>query len=87
MVSSIVKSTSDLTRIDRAHFRNYSESALQFEVVYYVLTLDFNRYMDIQQEINLAILREFRRLGVDFAFPTRPLYLAQQTFGEKRNLA
>jgi small-conductance mechanosensitive channel len=43
--------------------------------------------MDIQQEINLAILREFRRLGVDFAFPTRTVYLAQQTFGEKRNVA
>lgn len=87
MVSSIVKSTSDLTRFDRAHFRNYSESALQFEVVYYVLTPDFNKYMDIQQEINLAILREFRRHGVNFAFPTRTLYLAQQMFGEKRNVA
>jgi len=87
MVTGIIKSTSNLTRFDRAHFRNYGESALQFEVVYYVLTPDFNKYMDIQQEINLAILREFRRLGVDFALPTRTIYLAQDSFNVKRNAA
>jgi len=46
-------------------------SALVFEVVYYVLSPDYNVYMDIQQEINLELLREFRKEGIDFAFPTQ----------------
>jgi hypothetical protein len=29
--------------------------------------------MDIQQRINLTLMREFRHLGVGFAFPTRTL--------------
>ncbi|KPK19599.1 MAG: hypothetical protein AMJ67_04860 [Betaproteobacteria bacterium SG8_41] len=64
------------TRFDRAHFKDYGDSALVFEVVYYVLTRDYNTYMDVQQAINLAIFARFAREGVDFAYPTRTLYLA-----------
>lgn len=58
-------------RFDRAHFKEFSVSALVFEIVYYVLSPDYNVYMDIQQEINLELLREFRKEGIDFAFPTQ----------------
>lgn len=62
-------------RFDRAHFRSCDESALTFEVVYYVLDPDYNRYMDIQQRINLEIVRRFEAQGIDFAYPTRTLYV------------
>jgi small-conductance mechanosensitive channel len=45
-------------RFDRAHFQGFGEYALRFEVVYFVLDPDFNRYMDIQQAINLGIIPE-----------------------------
>lgn len=64
------------TRFDRAHFRNYGDSALEFEVVYYVNTPDYNIYMDIQQAINLELYRRFEEKKIDFAYPTRTLYLA-----------
>ena len=63
------------TRFDRAHFKEYGDSALVFEVVYYVLTRDYNTFMDVQQAINLAIFARFAREGVDFAYPTRTLYV------------
>lgn len=63
------------TRFDRAHFKEYGDSALTFEVVYYVLDRDYNLYMDIQQAINLAIFGRFAREGVEFAHPTRTLRL------------
>ena len=63
-------------RFDRAHFKEYGDSALVFEVVYYVLTPDYNTFMDVQQAINLAIFGRFAREGVDFAYPTRTLYVA-----------
>ncbi len=62
------------TRFDRAHFKGFAESALDFEVVYFVVDPDFNRYMDIQQAINLALVRRFAAEGVEFAFPTRTLH-------------
>ena len=63
------------TRFDRAHFKEFGDSALVFEVVYFVLDPDFNTYMDIQQAINFAILERFRRDGISIAYPTRTLHL------------
>lgn len=58
---------------DRSHFASYGESGLVFETVYYINTPDYNRYMDIQQEINLKIHKEFEDRGIKFAFPVRNL--------------
>lgn len=69
-------------RFDRAHFKQLGDSALIFEVVYYVLAPDYNLYMDIQQAINLAICERFEKLGVDFAYPTQTLYLEKSSTGE-----
>ena len=63
------------TRFDRAHFKEYGDSALVFEVVYYILDRDYNLYMDVQQAINLVIFERFAREGIDFAYPTRTLYV------------
>ncbi len=65
----------DKTRFDRAHFQGFGDSALEFEVVYFVLSADYNIYMDIQQRINLTLLRELRQLGVDFGLPARTLQM------------
>ena len=61
-------------RFDRAHFASFGESALTFEVVFYVLVADFGVYRDIQQAINLAILRRFTDEKIEFAFPSRTVY-------------
>jgi small-conductance mechanosensitive channel len=65
------------TRFDRSHFGKHAAASLDFETVYYVLSPDYNRYMDIQQAINLRLHREFERLGVEFAYPTQKLYLSR----------
>lgn len=65
----------DKTRFDRAHFADFADSALEFEVVYFMLVPDFNSYMDAQQAINLELYRRLEELGVSFAFPTRTLHL------------
>jgi small-conductance mechanosensitive channel len=63
-------------RFERAHFKEFGESALVFEVAYYVLNPDNTLYMDIQQKINLAVYREFAKRGISFAQPTRVLRVA-----------
>lgn len=63
------------TRFDRAHFLGFGASSLDFEIVFIVLSSDYNVYMDIQQDINVAIKSQFDSLGIEFAFPTQTLYL------------
>ncbi|MGR9114320.1 MAG: mechanosensitive ion channel domain-containing protein [Gammaproteobacteria bacterium] len=74
MIREIIESQ-EYTRFDRAHFSSYSDFALLFEIVYYVLSPDYNLYMDIQQTINLEIFKRFQAAGIDFAYPTQSLYI------------
>ncbi len=75
-------------RLDRVHFKEFGDSSLNFEVVYYVKNPDFNVYMDIQQAINLKIFQRFAEEGIEFAYPTRTLFLnhenGQTTFVNKK---
>lgn len=64
-------------RFDRAHFQKYGDFALLFEAVYYVLSSDYNLYMDIQQSINLRIYERFAEERIEFAYPTQTLYVAR----------
>ena len=62
-------------RFDRAHFKNFGDFALIYEVVYYVLRPDYHTYADLQQSINFRLLEEFEKAGIEFAYPTQQLYV------------
>ena len=64
-----------LAEIDRVHFKSFGDSSLDFEVVYYILTPDYNDYMNTQQSINLGLKQEFEKEGIEFAYPTRVVFL------------
>lgn len=74
MVRAIVEGQEG-ARFDRAHFKSFGESSFDFEVVYYINTPDFNAYMDCQQAINLGICRGFAERNIEFAYPTRTIYM------------
>jgi len=76
LVRRIIESQ-ELARFDRAHFQGFGDSALSFEVVYYVLSPDYNVYMDVQQAINVRLVEELGKRGIEFAYPTRQLYVTQ----------
>lgn len=65
----------DLTEIDRVHFKNFGDFSLNFEVVYYLNSSDYNQYMNIQQEINLLIKEQFEKEGIIFAYPTQTVFI------------
>lgn len=69
----------DNTRFDRAHFAQYGNFSLDFEIVYYVLSSDYALYMDKQQAINLDIYHQFQQEGIEFAYPTQSLYVYDKT--------
>lgn len=86
MLKQIVESKEN-TRYDRAHFKNFGDSSLNFEIVYYVKVPEYNTYMDIQEEINLEIFRRFEEQGIGFAYPTRTIILEEQEKEEPRKKA
>lgn len=64
-------------RFDRSHFQAYGDFSLKFETIYFVLSSDYNLYMDIQQAINLRIYESFEQEGIEFAYPTQTVVVAQ----------
>jgi small-conductance mechanosensitive channel len=75
------------TRFDRAHFKGFGDSALDFEVVYYVTDPGYNTYMDVQQDINLKIMTELGQRGIAFAVPTQTLHIASDGERERQRSA
>ncbi len=67
----------DLTRFDRAHFHKFGDSSLDFEVVYYTQSPDFNAYMNVQQEIHLRLKAILEKEKIEIAFPTRTVHLVK----------
>jgi len=72
ILREIIEGT-EQARFDRAHFAAFGDSSLDFELVYWMLTADYTAYMDVQQAINLGLMRRLQQEGVSFAFPTRTL--------------
>ncbi len=60
----------------RAVFK-FGDFSLDFEVAYYVSSNDYLKYMDIQQQINLEMFREFKERGIGFAYPTQTLHVSK----------
>lgn len=64
----------EAARLDRVHFTSFGDSALIFEVVYFVDSADYNKYLDANQKINHELLRTFNKEGIEFAYPTQTIY-------------
>lgn len=63
----------DIVDLDRVHFTKFGDYSLQFEVVYFLNSNDYTKYMDIQQEINLKIKEKFEKEKIKMAFPTQTI--------------
>ncbi len=60
-------SAKEHVRFDRAHFARLGEKSLEFEIVYFMKTPDYNLSMDTQQAINLEIMDYITSQGIAFA--------------------
>ena len=70
-------------RFDRAHFCSFGDSALIFELVFWIDLPDYVVFMDLQQRILLAIARRLGDEGVGFAFPSKSIYVESLPAGIK----
>ncbi|MBU1202446.1 mechanosensitive ion channel family protein [Patescibacteria group bacterium] len=64
-----------LAKFDRCHFVEYSDSALIFEVVFFINNREMTDYLNARQEINLGIYKRFAKEKIEFAYPTQTIHL------------
>ena len=70
LIEAIVREQTS-ARFERCHLKLLGESALQFELSYFVQQPKLNSMLDLQHTVNLRIIGEFRRLGIEFGYPTQ----------------
>jgi small-conductance mechanosensitive channel len=74
MIQQILEGQEDV-RFDRSHFKEFGDSALIVDTVYFVLVPAFARKMEIQEAVNLELMQWFETEGIEFAFPSQTIYL------------
>jgi len=88
MIPTIVKEIieqQDEVQFDRAHFSGFGDFSLNFEVVYYLMTADYLKFMDSQQQLLLSLYERFEKEQIRFAYPTQRLLLHTENIWEVAN--
>ncbi len=62
-----------------AHFTEFNADNLGIAVMYWFAPPDWAAYLDFNHEFNTELLRRFNAEGIEFAFPTRTLYMKSDT--------
>jgi len=65
-------------KLDRVHFLSFGDFSLNYEIVYFVESNHYHKYMDLRQAINFRIAEEFQKRGIEFAYPTQTLYMRKE---------
>ncbi|MEM3408437.1 MAG: mechanosensitive ion channel family protein [Candidatus Micrarchaeia archaeon] len=64
-----------IAKVERVFFKSFGDSALIYEVLYTISSNEYNVYAKIQNEINIEILKRFKKEGIEMAYPTRTVYI------------
>lgn len=74
IIEEIISSL-DKVRFSRAHFKEMGDFSLNYEIVYFSQSPDYIFFMDVRQEINLAIYKRFAKEGIELPYPTQTLFI------------
>ncbi|MCX7641596.1 MAG: mechanosensitive ion channel family protein [Elusimicrobiales bacterium] len=77
IIEKIIKTQSN-TRFERANLIQFSNSSLDFEFVYYINSPDYIEYIKTNEEILIEIAKQFKKEGVEFAYPTQTIYIKKE---------
>jgi small-conductance mechanosensitive channel len=74
MLRAIIEA--DEARVVRSGFSGFGASSLDFECIFDVRHGDINAVAAVRHRIGLAILRQFKAEGLEFAYPTQTTFTA-----------
>ncbi|MCK5116245.1 MAG: mechanosensitive ion channel family protein [Candidatus Aegiribacteria sp.] len=57
------------------NFTGFGDSSLDIDMKYFIMTVDYRKWLDTKEDINLRVMQIVYDLGLDFAFPSTTVYL------------
>jgi len=73
IVKKIIESRKDMKKDPHISLSAFNDSSLNILVICYIT--DTDNWRQIQGEINMKILEEFNKAGIEFAFPSQTVYV------------
>jgi len=61
----------------RVHFSDFAATSLDIGVTYWFAPPDWEPYLNFNHDFNMELLERFNAEGIEFAFPTRTVYVKQ----------
>ncbi|OHB60255.1 MAG: hypothetical protein A2167_02145 [Planctomycetes bacterium RBG_13_46_10] len=65
----------DPEKTPRVYFNDFNDCSLNIYISYWVKPPDFWVYQEVNQRVNLEMMKRFAAEGIEFAFPTQTLYV------------
>jgi small-conductance mechanosensitive channel len=59
------------TEFEMVHLREIGSFSYNFEVVYYINTGDYNKFLDVHEKVNFALKEAFDKEGIGFGFQAK----------------
>lgn len=75
VLSKVPEVNQDPGKPPRVYFNEFNDCALNIYVSYWVKPPDYWLYHEVNERVNLEIMRRFEAEKIEFAFPTQTLYL------------
>ena len=60
----------------RVFFNGFNDSSLNILMLYWYFPPEYWKYLQFSEHVNMQILEQFNAEGIDFAFPSQTVYLA-----------
>jgi small-conductance mechanosensitive channel len=77
IIERIIRNVSGVDFV-RVHFAEFGDFSLNFEVVYYIKTSDYTKYMDAKQKINFAVMEAFEKENIIMPYPTQTIFVEKE---------
>ena len=77
VIEDILNKNSEIYSDYVVYLDTLADSSINIKVSAYVKTNNYVKYLKIKEQVLLEIIRRFREEGIDFAFPSRTLYMAK----------
>lgn len=77
VIEDILNKNSEIYSDYVVYLDTLADSSINIKVNAYVKTNNYVKYLKIKEQVLLEIIRRFREEDIDFAFPSRTLYMAK----------
>jgi MscS family membrane protein len=59
------------------YFNEFADSSLNLFLYFFTKTINWKRYLEVREDVNLKIIEIMENEGVEFAFPSTSLYIEE----------